>query len=383
MQRPLEGSGDEAENLDPGYMDVVPDNDASVSDVENSTQIQIALVGEKVTFHHITERCTELARAVQNDQVSMNTLFSNINQMIDRARLGQDIHINFSSGILETFNCNANIDVNCPRAAVSRVCTNSTGVKRNQSTCEFNTRHCRKHKRHVSMSQVMALNDDIHLPPAIVRTRSCTVCRNKGHGVQNCPMVTKYGDVPLQKNNQLIRERLGKNLSVLSKYATNHQPVNDERTVFTELPALKEVKGLVIHKRFLINSSLFNPDTEENLALECTVIHLEGKEHPSYTRQLFGPDCPSAYINRRMDNVIMSQLEESTAIRYPQPQSGVAQLHEGVPPFSQQSQYGMPQFLQQLYTGMVPLLSQQVQQNYSTGAFDTMGYGLAEGNPNC
>jgi hypothetical protein len=199
-------------------------------------------------------------------------------------------------------------------------------------------------------------------------------------------MVTKYSCVPLQKNNRHIRERFAKNICIMSKYATSHRPVNDQRTVFTELPALREVRALVFHQRFLINSSLFNPDTEENLAIECTVIHEEGKEHPSYTRQLFGPDCLAAYINRRMDNVLMSQLEESTANRFSQPQGIVAQLHEGVHSFSQQSQHGMPQLSQQSYGGMIPLLSQQVhQQNYSTGGFDSMGYGYAgaEGNPNC
>jgi hypothetical protein len=44
-------------------------------------------------------------------------------------------------------------------------------------------------------------------------------------------------------------------------------PLNDEPYVFTELPALKEVKGLVIHQSFLINSSFFNAQKSENLAL--------------------------------------------------------------------------------------------------------------------
>jgi hypothetical protein len=174
MQRPVDGTGNDAENdtenIDPGSIDAAPDNDTSVTDAENSSRIRISPSGEKVTFHHITERCTELARAVQNDQVIMNTLFSNLNQMIERVRLGRDIHINFSSGILETLNRGENINVNCPRADVSRVCTNSTGVKRKQSACEFNSRHKRNHRKHVSMSQVMASNDDEHLPPAINRT---------------------------------------------------------------------------------------------------------------------------------------------------------------------------------------------------------------------
>jgi hypothetical protein len=61
----------------------------------------------------------------------------------------------------------------------------------------------------------------------------------KGHGQQNCPLVTKYSVVPLQKNNIQIRETFAKNLSIITKYATNHRPLNDQQTVFTELPALK------------------------------------------------------------------------------------------------------------------------------------------------
>jgi hypothetical protein len=76
---------------------------------------------------------------------------------------------------------------------------------------------------------------------------------------------------------------------------------------------LREVKGLVIHHRFLINSKLLNPDSSENLSLKCTILHELGLEHPSYTRQLFKTDCRAAFIIRSKSNLIMCQLEESTS----------------------------------------------------------------------
>jgi hypothetical protein len=117
----------------------------------------------------------------------------------------------------------------------------------------------------------------------------------------------------LEKNNVQIREKLSHNLSIVSKYEINHRPVNDERSIVTELPALREVKGLVIHHPYLINSSLFNPQSAENWSLECTIIHSQGLEHPNYTCQLFNIGCIAAFIIRSKTNWILCQLEASTS----------------------------------------------------------------------
>ena len=113
------------------------------------------------------------------------------------------------------------------------------------------------------------------------------MCQNKGHGRLKCPLVTKYGTVPLQLNNEEIRARLGRNLALISKFQTEHRPLNDERIIFGELPSSKEVKGIVIHKRYLIDSARFNSESAENLAVECTILHEYGEAHRSYTKQLF------------------------------------------------------------------------------------------------
>ena len=80
-----------------------------------------------------------------------------------------------------------------------------------------------------------------------------------------------------------------------------------------ELPALSEIKGIVIHCRFLVNSNLLTVNIPENICLECTILSEQGLEHPKYTKQLFNIDCMSAHIVRNKTNILLVQLDEVTA----------------------------------------------------------------------
>ena len=124
--------------------DGAPDEATESEEEEDCVLTQLAPSSDKLTFHHIQERASELARSVQNDQVAMTTLFCTLNDMIDRIRLGKSISISFHDGILDALPTNQNINVNEPRSAVSRPCANSTSVKRKQS---FRERHSREKKR--------------------------------------------------------------------------------------------------------------------------------------------------------------------------------------------------------------------------------------------
>jgi hypothetical protein len=80
----------------------------------------------------------------------------------------------------------------------------------------------------------------------------------------------------------------------------------------TQLPALNEFfKALVIHSRCLIASNLVNQFTPGNTCLECTILHGEGTEHPSYTQQLFKIACVTACVMQSKSSLILSQLEVS------------------------------------------------------------------------
>jgi hypothetical protein len=93
--------------------------------------------------------------------------------------------------------------------------------------------------------------------------------------------------------------------------------MGDDRTIMMESPAMKEIKGLVIHQRFLINHSLFNPLLPENICLECTILHEQEREHPSFTLKLFNINCISAFIIRNKTNLTMCQLEDSSQPDHP------------------------------------------------------------------
>ncbi len=299
------------DQMDPG--DLTDGDERENGDDKENTTPSMPPVSDKVTYQHIQERSSELARTCQNDQPKMRTILCNLNQMIERVRDGQDIFVTFEGGYIGTpLNSNA-VDINGPRAAISRAIPNAIGVKRMQSGREYNSRNRKKHRKHVSLSQVSNSNDDSHLPPPNTKGRSCLVCRQKGHGKGRCPLITKYGIKPLEKNNESVRQRLSGNLSSITKFQLDNRPTGDDRTILTELPAMKEIKGLVIHWRHLINEALFNPLLPENICLECTILHEQGREHPSFTLKLFNIDCISAFIIRNKTNLIMCQLEDSLA----------------------------------------------------------------------
>jgi hypothetical protein len=80
----------------------------------------------------------------------MKIVLCHLNQVIDRVRVGQDIHIHFSSGLLDTLKQNKNADMNLPRSAISRALNNASSVKCTQSGREFHSRHRRKHRKAVT-----------------------------------------------------------------------------------------------------------------------------------------------------------------------------------------------------------------------------------------
>jgi hypothetical protein len=345
-----ECSGDSETHVDTGLVgDQIDMDDVVEASNKENFIAQVVQVGEKVTYSQVMEKCSELARTCQNDQSKMRTLIANLHCMKERVRDGHDIFAHYDASVLNMTDETGEVNINQPRNAISRSVPNATKVHRfmsgneyHSNTREFNSRTRKRHRQNVSLSQVSNSNDDVFLPAPNVKSRSCTICRMKGHGQGRCPYITKFGTTPLEKNNEAVRQRLQKNLSILTTYELQRRQVGDTRTILTELPSLKEIKGLVIHKRFLGNGSLYNPYTPENICLECTVLHLHGVEHPSFTNQLFNVDCISAYIIRNKINIIMCQLQESSGSQYPnqysQPHFDEHAPIQPVPPFTQLTQ---------------------------------------------
>ena len=278
---------------------------------ENTTALYYP-TSEHVSFQEIVARAKELASSCQQEQTKMRSLLSNINQMIDRVRDGKDIFIHFNDGAPLFGNNHTVPNINQPRPAVSKAISNATGVKRLQGHREFYSRKQSRHRKNVNLSQVSCSNDDDHLNAAVVRTRSCKLCQQKRHGIGNCPRVTKFGVVALQKGNEQVRLKLSSSLSNISRYALKNRLASDARCVYKELPPHREIKAIVLHSRFLITSHLHEVLTPENISIECTILVEFGSEHPIFTKQLFNVDCVAAHITRNKSNIILSQLDGST-----------------------------------------------------------------------
>jgi hypothetical protein len=305
-------SDDDNDNLDVGDDDNSTDENSTTVDKENVTATTQP-TGDYVSFQQVVSRASDLAGTCQYDQQKMRSLLANINQMIDRVRDGKDIHIHFDGNDFDDNN-NMNVvpEAMLPRTAVAAFAHQATNIRRKQGRREYFSRTTRRHRKGVNLSQVSNSNDDSHLPPPKSMTRSCTICRQKGHGQGRCPRITMYGVSALEKGNEEVRQTLSQGLSSITRFALHNRQDDDSRRVLTELPALTEIKALVIHSRFLITSNLVNQFTPENICLECTILHGEGTEHPGYTQQLFKIACIAAYIIRSKSNIIVSQLEVAT-----------------------------------------------------------------------
>jgi hypothetical protein len=294
---------DDGNALDDGLLDV---------DKENVTALTQPL-GDHVSFQQVVSRASDLAGTCQHDQRKMRSLLSNINKMIDGFRDSKHIHVHFDGNDLDATNAvNGVSDATLPRTAVAAFARQVKTIKQKQGRREFFSRTKTRHRAGVTLSQASNSNDDAHLPPPKSMARSCLICRQKGHGQGRCPRITMHGVSALEKGNEDVRQKLSQGSSSITRFALHNRKDDDDSTVMTQLPALNEIKALVIHSRCLIASNLANQFTPENTCLECTVLHGEGTEHPSHAQQLFKIACVAACVTRSKSNLILSQLEVST-----------------------------------------------------------------------
>ena len=126
-------------------------NEDETGNPDNSTPL-MPCTSQIVTYQHIQERSSELARTCQNDQPKMRTILSNLNQMIERVRDGHDIFINFDSSYVNMELDTANTNTNIPQSAITKSIPNATGVKRMRSGREYFSRNKKKHRKNIFCS---------------------------------------------------------------------------------------------------------------------------------------------------------------------------------------------------------------------------------------
>ena len=154
----------------------------------------------------------------------------------------------------------------------------------------------------------MCSTDADHLTARGVRTRACTLCRQKKHGKFKCPILLAYGNVPIPKNDVSARQTFAINLSQKNKFIAHKKGRTDRRQVLKSMPM--KIAALIIHKRFLIKSNLADPMVPENYCLECTVLKDGGIEDERYIKVLLSIKDVATFVTRSKVNVIVSLLDK-------------------------------------------------------------------------
>ena len=120
--------------------------------------------------------------------------------------------------------------------------------------------------------------------------------------------MTHYGGIPLAKNNVKVRQQLQSDLYQMNTVAISKRDDNDKRIIMKSFSRAK-VPGLIIHKRLLVDNTLVEPLTPNNLCIECTILLPGGEEDPNFTLVLFLASDVGAYLTRNKMNLVVSLLQ--------------------------------------------------------------------------
>jgi len=287
--------------------------DAFVEDIEHGEDGKHA----KISYQQLMVQLGELARTVQNNQSHCVTVMSDINKMIQHYRNGHDFQVNFmtyNDNIQE--NCASSsrteVNVNDPIPAVTRVLPSASRQNRKKSRIEWN----RSRSSAVStsretepISQNSRQSDVEHLSGRRTKTRTCELCRQKGHGQFKCPSALQYGASTLAKNDLDVRQILATNMSQRFGFKTLIRMEDDDRQVMKSMPCIK-IPALIIHKRYLIDNNLVDTNVPENLCVECTFLQVGGEENKLFTKTLFKVRDVATYLTRGRSQVIVSLLHK-------------------------------------------------------------------------
>jgi len=90
-------------------------------------------------------------------------------------------------------------------------------------------------------------------------------------------------------------------------FITHFRDEHDERTVMISFPK-GTLTAVILHKRFMINNKVVDPDHPNNYCIECTFLLPGGEEDPRFSRVLFRVGDVAAYVTKSKSNVVVSLL---------------------------------------------------------------------------
>ena len=316
--------------------------------------LNISNPNANISYHDLVKKLGELARTVQYSQAHCTTVLADIDKMIGHYRSRKPFVVNFTtfdSGVSD--HCKSTVSAISTKvvAANSKTPTFLGQKKRKMSALEYNQTKGTKPKltslpfpenldtgmstinernqtqpatydshgfsqltlsqtsltSSLPLSSTLSKKESNYLPAKRQRTRACTLCFQRGHGIYKCPSLLNYGSYPLRSGDLEVRQSLASNMLDPEYFKSFTRDDDDQREIMKSFPKFR-LPGVIIHKRFLISENVVPKLVTENLCIECTFLVKGGEEDIRFTKLLFSAKDVATYVQKTASNIVVSLL---------------------------------------------------------------------------
>lgn len=282
------------------------------------------------SFAGLQRKQLELARTADGDNHALTSAIAAVERMTHLIRNGQR-NFTVEVGVPETgpgkdpitgLSLNPGQD---PVRATSRIITNTTQLQRKRSAIEMNSAGQNSYTKRSRVSQRSRATDERSHLGSNTRGKGkhCGLCRDKGHQVNACPRVTKWGHVPLSKDPTIGKnQRLDfiKTLDERGRYSTI--PRDPRLTLVDDVPSKMGLKGLVVQQRMM--KVMYSPSMTEtsdipgNYCFVCTCLGDSGNPIEMFTRFLLKTEGLQGYLHGSgREQIITNAMERPDAVSHP------------------------------------------------------------------
>ena len=331
-------------------------NDAECSQDQMDTMSTLNISNPKgnISYHDLVKKLGELARTVQYSQAHCTTVLADIDKMIGHYRSRKPFTVNFTTfngGVLDNSKSNGSAISTEVVPANSKTPTFLGQKKRKMSALEYNRTKGTKTKlpslpfpeiidtgvstinemnqsqaktydshgftqltlsqtsmtSSLPLSSTLSKKESNYLPAKRQRTRACTLCYQRGHGIYKCPKLLNYGSYPLRSGELEVRQSLASNLLDPEYFKSFTRDDDDQREIMKSFPKYR-LPGLIIHKRFLISENVVPKLVTKNLCIECTFLVKGGEEDIRFTKLLFSAKDVATYVQKTASNIVVTLL---------------------------------------------------------------------------
>lgn len=295
----------------------------------------------KLGYATVMLACENLIRLVSRDPQELREVYDMIKSHTDRKRRGLSL-IPSTIALGETQNASSHCMPGRLRAA-----PNARNMKRLRSRHEIHRGHTADRGRGAS-SSIATGNDGDHCRQNN-KGKSCSFCRNVGHKIGKCPMITQWGNVPVRAED---RNSLAADMKTTTHFQLDPLIHSYAKMVARGGFPKSGVTGVILHNKFLVQDG-----ASTTTCISCTILMGGGEPHKRYSEWPFPLDDVAAFILVSKRKIVINLMKPAhEPVGYYRPSQEQAGWH----------QFGA--FQQQLVG-----LSQQSQQSTSLAL---MGYGI-------